>query len=596
MHKKFCIDITLKRLLRYILPFRKKFILICVLLWISSIMEISGPIIISYFIDRFFSEIKISNKIIVILIITFLSFQFLSAISKYYQSFLFSKISLDIIKVIRIKIMNSILRFPLSWFNFQSTGKIISIIINDTEIIKDLFTHFISSLLKNVALISSILIAILMLNLKLGCILFFLFPIIFYIMRLYQYYSIPIFRRLRICVENINNFFSEIIQNMSVIQQFKQQKKFRKQLYTLNSEHFRLRMQNLKLEGCLLRPLLSLLFSLILCIILLFFGLNIQIMGVGILYAFINYLGRLSEPLIELTAQQSILQQAIAAGERIFYLLDAPIQRYGNDNRSIIQGNIKVKNLTFSYHKNVILNQISFSVSAKKFLALVGQTGSGKTTLANLIMAHYPFKRGHILIDNRSIKTFSKHVLRSGIAMVQQEPSFMAKTIYENILFGRNISEEIIWSVLNNLNLVSFINSFPKGIFYKLNEYGNELSLGQKQLLSFVRVLVTNPKVLILDEATANIDSSTEQKINHILDKIRRTTTLIVIAHRLSTVLNADQILVLNRGRIVEKGTHESLLKLKGQYYNIYCVRKIFFCQYGIIRSIVVFKLSAVGI
>ncbi|AFA41381.1 putative ATP-binding component of multidrug ABC transporter [Wigglesworthia glossinidia endosymbiont of Glossina morsitans morsitans (Yale colony)] len=565
----------LKRLLRYAFPFRKKIFLICILLWTSSIMEISGPIIISYFIDCFFSEIQISSHIIVVLILTFISFQFLSAILRYHQMFLFSTISLSIVKTIRIEIMRTLLKQPLSWFDAQSTGKLISIVVNDTEVIKDLFTHFISSLLKNIALVGSMFIAILILNFKLGCILFFLFPILFYIMRLYQYYSIPIFRKLRTCVANINNFFNEVIQNMSIIQQFQQQKRFREKLYILGYEHFQVRMKNLKLEGFLLRPLLSLLFSLILCIILLFFGLNTsKIMGVGILYTFINYLGRLSEPLIELAAQQSILQQSIASGERIFYLLDCPIQRYGNDHRKILQGKVEVKNLTFSYHKNPILNQISFSIPEKSFLALVGKTGSGKTTLANLIMGHYPIQEGHILIDNRSIKTLSKYSMRNSIAMVQQEPCFMAKTIYDNIVLGRNISEKKVWSILSSLDLISFINSFPKGIFSKLDEYGNRLSMGQKQLLSFVRVLVSEPSILILDEATANIDADIEQKINYILYKIKNTTTLIVIAHRLSTILNADQILVLHHGKIIEKGTHQSLLRSKGKYYQMYYIQK----------------------
>lgn len=575
MYKKNYTIHPLKRLLRYVFPFRKKIFLICILLWTSSIMEISGPIIISYFIDCFCSEIQISSHITVVLILTFISFQVLSAILRYYQMFLFSTISLSIIKTIRIKIMHTLLKQPLSWFDAQSIGKLISIVVNDTEVIKDLFTHFTSSLLKNIALIGSMFIAILILNFKLGCILFFLFPILFYIMRLYQRYSIPIFRKLRICVANINNFFNEVIQNMSIIQQFQQQKRFREKLYILGYEHFQVRMKNLKLEGFLLRPLLSFLFSLVLCIILLFFGLNTSnIMGVGILYAFINYLGRLSEPLIELAAQQSILQQSIAAGERIFYLLDCPIQRYGNDNRKIVQGNIEVKNLTFSYGKHPILNQISFSIPEKSFFALVGKTGSGKTTLANLIMGHYPIQKGHILIDNRSIKTLSRYSIRNSIAMVQQEPCFMAKTIYDNIVFGRNISEKKVWSILSSLDLISFINSFPKGIFSKLDECGNKLSMGQKQLLSFVRVLVSEPSILILDEATANIDAGIEQKINYILYKIKSTTTLIVIAHRLSTILHADQILVLHHGKIIEKGTHKSLLKSKGKYYQMYYIQK----------------------
>ncbi|BAC24365.1 mdlB [Wigglesworthia glossinidia endosymbiont of Glossina brevipalpis] len=576
MYIKYNLKNYLKRLLIYAYPFKKKFILACSMLLLSSAMEISGPIIISYFIDNLFKIVKMPIWMFLIFMFSFLVLQIMSAILRYYQSYIFSKISLNIVAKIRNIVMNSILHKPLSWFDKQSMGKLISIIINDTEIIKNLLIHFISSIIKSITLIFSISVAIFILNWKLGFISLILFPIIIFIMKTYQIYSIPIFFRIRHCVENINNFFNEIIKNMKIIQQFRQQKRFREKLYKINKEHFKARMDSLKLEGYLLRPLLSLVFSLILCIILLLFGLSPNnIVGVGTLYAFIHYLGRLSEPLIEITSHQSILQQAHVACERIFNLLESPIQSYGKDNKKIFSGCIQAKNITFSYdYKNLILNHISFYVPEKSFLALVGQTGSGKSTLANLIMGHYSLKNGTLLIDNRPIETLSRKVIRKGISMVQQDPVIISRSIYDNIVFGRKIKEKQVWSTLKNLNLVSFINSFPNGIFSKLDEYGNMLSAGQKQLISLARVLVSVPSILILDESTSNIDYDTEKLINNILCKIKKTTTIIVIAHRFSTILNADNILVLHKGNIAEQGNHLSLIKEKGKYYKMYNLQK----------------------
>jgi ATP-binding cassette subfamily B multidrug efflux pump len=331
-------------------------------------------------------------------------------------------------------------------------------------------------------------------------------------------------------------------------------------------------MQTLRLDGFLLRPLLSLFSALVLCGLLMLFGFSGEgAIGVGVLYAFINYLGRLNEPLIELTSQQSILQQAVVAGERIFDLMDRHQQSYGADDRPLKSGSIEIDDLSFAYRDlQKVLQHISLSVPSRGFVALVGHTGSGKSTLANLLMGYYPVESGEVRVDGRPLSTLSHRTLRQGIAMVQQDPVVIAESVLANVTLGRNIDEEAVWQALEAVQLAELVRSFPQGLHTRLGEQGNNLSVGQKQLLAMARVLVQAPQILILDEATANIDSGTEQAIQRALRLIREHTTLVVIAHRLSTIVEADSILVLHHGQAVEQGNHQQLLEQQGRYYQMY--------------------------
>jgi len=322
----------------------------------------------------------------------------------------------------------------------------------------------------------------------------------------------------------------------------------------------------------LLRPLLSLFSSLILCGLLLLFGFSAEgTIGVGVLYAFINYLGRLNEPLIALTSQQSIFQQAVVAGERIFDLMDRTQQQYGEDVKPLASGEIDIRDLSFAYRQEQwVLENISLHVPSRGFAALVGHTGSGKSTLANLLMGYYPVNHGEIRVDGRLLSELSHTSLRKGIAMVQQDPVVLAESVYANVTLGRDIDEEQVWHALETVQLAPLVRAMSDGVYTRLGEQGNNLSVGQKQLLAMARVLVQAPEILILDEATANIDSGTEQAIQRALRAIRQQTTLVVIAHRLSTIVDADNIMVLHRGQAVEQGNHQQLLAEKGRYYQMY--------------------------
>ncbi|MEY4922253.1 MAG: multidrug resistance-like ATP-binding protein MdlB [Pseudomonadota bacterium] len=563
---------TLKRLLSYGSAYRKPLVLAVLMLWVAAAAEVSGPLLISYFIDHVVAKGTLPIGLISGLALAYLLLQLLAAVLHYFQALLFNRAAVGVVQCLRIEVMDATLRQPLSAFDTQPVGQLISRVTNDTEVIKDLYVVVVSTVLKSAALIGAMLVAMFSLDWRMALISICIFPAVLVVMAIYQRYSTPIVRRVRAYLADINDGFNEIINGMAVIQQFRQQARFGEQMASASRDHYVARMQTLRLESFLLRPLLSLFSALVLCGLLLLFGFSPEgSVGVGVLYAFINYLGRLNEPLIELTSQQSILQQAVVAGERVFDLMDRAQQGYGIDDRALSSGRIQVNNVSFAYRSNkMVLQNISVDVPSHGFIALVGHTGSGKSTLANLLMGYYPVQHGEILLDGRLLSGLSHRTLRHGVAMVQQDPVVLADSFFANVALGRDISEQQVWDALETVQLAPLVRGLPDGLHSLLGEQGNTLSVGQKQLLAIARVLVQAPQILILDEATANIDSGTEQSIQRALQLIRKNTTLVVIAHRLSTIVDADTILVLHRGVVVEQGRHHELLAAHERYYQMY--------------------------
>lgn len=563
---------TLKRLLKYGKPYSKPLSYAVVMLWVAAAAEVTGPILISFFIDHYVAKGELPWGKVSLLALCFIFLQFLAASLHYFQALLFNRAAVGVVQRLRTDVMDAALRQPLSAFDTQPVGQLISRVTNDTEVIRDLYVTVVSTVLRSIALIGAMLIAMFSLDWRLASVAICIFPAVFVVMGLYQVYSTPVVRKVRAYLADINDGFNEVINGMNVIQQFRQQKRFGERLTRASQSHYMARMQTLRLEGFLLRPLLSLFSSLILCGLLLLFGFSAEgSIGVGVLYAFINYLGRLNEPLIELTSQQSILQQAVVAGERIFDLMDRTQQQYGPDDKLLTSGEIEVRDVSFAYLPDKwVLENISLHVPSRGFVALVGHTGSGKSTLANLLMGYYPLNKGEIRVDGRNLADLSHTSLRKGIAMVQQDPVVLAESVFANVTLGRDIDEAQVWHALDIVQLSPLVREMPEGLNTRLGEQGNNLSVGQKQLLAMARVLVQAPEILILDEATANIDSGTEQAIQRALQAIRQQTTLVVIAHRLSTIVDADNILVLHRGQAVEQGNHFQLLAEKGRYYQMY--------------------------
>ena len=563
---------TLKRLLVYGKPWRKPLTRAVIMLWVAAIAEVSGPALISYFIDNMVAKSYLPWGLLAGMAAAYIGLQLLAAGLHYAQSLLFNEAAVGVVQQLRTDVMDAALRQPLSAFDTQPVGQLISRVTNDTEVIRDLYVTVVATVLRSAALIGAMLVAMFTLDWRMALVAVTIFPAVLVVMALYQRYSTPIVRRLRSYLADINDGFNEVINGMGVIQQFRQQARFGERMGEASRSHYTARMQTLRLDGFLLRPLLSLFSALVLCGLLMLFGFTaVGTIQVGVLYAFISYLGRLNEPLIELTTQQSMLQQAVVAGERVFELMDRPRQTYGDDDRPLESGAVEIENLSFAYRDDrLVLQDINLTIPSRSFVALVGHTGSGKSTLASLMMGYYPLTRGEIRLDGRPLSTIGHNALRNGVAMVQQDPVVMAESFFENVTLGRDISEEKVWQALETVQLAELARSMSDGIHTRLGEQGNNLSVGQKQLLALARVLVGTPQILILDEATANIDSGTEQAIQQALAAIRQQTTLVVIAHRLSTIVEADTILVLHRGQAVERGTHQALLNAQGRYWQMY--------------------------
>ncbi|MEB6857482.1 SmdB family multidrug efflux ABC transporter permease/ATP-binding protein [Proteus cibi] len=568
---------ALKRLLTYGKTYRKPMTWGVIMLWVAAVAEVGGPLIVGYFIDAKVATNNVELMSSLGLALAFILLQVIAATLHYYQAIVFNHAAVGVVQQLRTDVMSAALKQPLSAFDNQPVGQLISRVTNDTETIKDLFVNVLPTLFRAIALVVVMLIAMFLLEWQMALIAMMIFPAVIGVMMLYQRLSTPIVRNVRHFLANINDGFHEVINGMSVIQQFRQQARFGERMSDDSWQHYQARMKALKLDGLLLRPLLSMLSALVLCGLLMLFGYQgSAVIGVGVIYAFISYLGRLNEPLITLTSQQSILQQAVVSGERVFELMDAPLQRYGASSHSITQGNIDVNSLWFAYRdEQWVLKDINLTIPARHFVAFVGHTGSGKSTLASLLMGNYPWQKGSISLDKQPLEVYSHAALRSGIAMVQQDPVLLSGSLHDNITLGRDCDESHLWQVLETVQLDQWAKALPEGLQTELGEQGSRLSAGQKQLLALARVLLIPPRILILDEATANIDSGTEQAIQKALKVVREKTTLIVIAHRLSTIIEANEIVVLHRGAVVEQGDHAKLLSQKGRYYNMYQLQQV---------------------
>ncbi|VDY43581.1 Multidrug resistance-like ATP-binding protein mdlB [Salmonella enterica subsp. arizonae] len=398
---------TLKRLLAYGSPWRKPLSVAVIMLWIAAAAEVSGPLLISYFIDNMVAQHLLPLGKVVGLAAAYVGLQFLAAGLHYAQSLLFNQAAVGVVQTLRTNVMDAALRQPLSAFDTQPVGQLISRVTNDTEVIRDLYVTVVATVLRSAALIGAMLVAMFSLDWRMALVAILIFPAVLTVMIIYQRYSTPVVRRMRAYLADINDGFNEIINGMSVIQQFRQQARFGERMGEASRSHYLARMQTLRLDGFLLRPLLSLFSALIMCGLLMLFSFtSVGTIEVGVLYAFISYLSRLNEPLIELTTQQSMLQQAVVAGERVFELMDRPRQRYGSDDTPLQSGAIDIDHLSFAYRDdNLVLQDITLSVPSRSFVALVGHTGSGKSTLASLLMGYYPLTQGEIRLDGREISS-----------------------------------------------------------------------------------------------------------------------------------------------------------------------------------------------
>ena len=571
---------VLKRLLSYGSNHKKQFVIAFSLLLFATLGEIVGPLLIQIFIDDYLQPRNIEAGPIATLAIVYISVHIGKVVFQYFQLLKFQEISLNIIQELRIDVFSKVQKLGLKFFDKTPGGSIVSRVTNDTEAIKDMFVSVISTFVQNIVLLLGIFIAMFYLNVQLALFCLLIIPIIFSIMATYRHFSSRYYADLRERLSQLNAKLNESLQGMSIIQVFRQEKRLRKEFEDINEGHYQAGLKNIKLDGLLLRPAIDLVYIFALMLVLSFFGFNSlnSPIELGVLYAFVNYLGRFFEPVNDMMMRLSLYQQAIVSASRVFEVLDetelAPTKK-GAEHNQISDGKIEFKNVTFSYDgKRDVLKNISFTANPGETIALVGHTGSGKSSIINLLMRFYSIEKGDILIDGTSIKEINDEELRHKMGLVLQDPFLFYGTIKHNIrLHNLNITDEEMEQAASFVQANHFIEKLPQKYEELVVERGSTLSSGQRQLIAFARTIATQPKILVLDEATANIDTETEDAIQVALEKMRKGRTTIAIAHRLSTIQDADQILVLHQGEIVEKGTHQQLLSQEGLYYKMYLLQ-----------------------
>ncbi|WP_102271356.1 ABC transporter ATP-binding protein [Cytobacillus massiliigabonensis] len=571
---------VLFRLLSYTKPHMKTIILAFILLLLTTAGDILGPILIKIFIDDYLTPRTLIFEPIFALGAAFIGIQIMNVLVSYFQLLKFQEIALKIIQQLRVDVFSKVQALGLKYFDKTPAGSIVSRVTNDTEAIKDMFVSVLVTFIQGAFLIIGIFIAMFILNVKLALFCLVILPLLFLIMRAYRKYSSIFYQDLRERLSQLNAKLSESLQGMAIIQVFRQEKRLRKEFAEINDQHYQAGMRNIKIDGLLLRPAIDLVYVFAIILILSFFGITSfnSPVEIGVLYAFISYLDRFFEPVNNMMQRLSMYQQAIVAASRVFKVMDetelAPVQE-SNENSSITSGEIEFRNVSFSYdHKRDVLKNISFTARPGETVALVGHTGSGKSSIINLMMRFYEFERGEILIDGQSIKTYSKDDLRAKMGLVLQDPFIFFGTIKDNIrLHNQDMTNEEIEAAAQFVQAHLFIEKLDDGYNHQVVERGATFSSGQRQLLAFARTIAANPKILVLDEATANIDTETEEAIQLALAKMRKGRTTIAIAHRLSTIQDAELILVLHQGEIVERGNHQQLLAKRGLYHKMYLLQ-----------------------
>ncbi|MDA7706105.1 MAG: ABC transporter ATP-binding protein [Flavobacteriaceae bacterium] len=491
----------------------------------------------------------------------------------YYASWL----GQSVVRDIRIKLFNHILGFKMKYFDNSSVGVLITRTVTDMERIADIFGEGLFMIFSDILKMSVVGAVMFYMNWRLSVIVFFTLPIVLIATKVFQKYMKKAFEDVRTEVSNLNSFVQERITGMKIVQIFAREQIESENFRAINERHKKGWIKTVWYNSVFF-PIADLLSSVTLGTVIWLGGLNTvldQTASIGDLTAFIMMVPMIFRPLNQIANKFNTLQMGMVAADRVFKVLDTTsnIQDRGDGILENVKGDLEFKDVKFAYVENEpVLKGVSFKVNAGETIAIVGATGAGKSTIINLLNRLYDINSGIITIDSRDIKTISVRSLRQNIAVVLQDVFLFADTILNNItLKNPDISEAQVEAAAKEIGIHDFIMSLPKGYHYNVKERGVMLSSGQRQLISFLRAYVTNPKILILDEATASIDSYAEQLIQKATQKITHGRTSIVIAHRLATVQKADTIIVLDAGEIVEMGTHKELLKNnEGQYRNLY--------------------------
>lgn len=571
-----------RRLLSYTQKHRRPLMFTFIVLIMATGADIFGPILSKVFIDRYLTPRHFVVTPLVLLGIGYFALYAISVVCHYFQRLSFQTIALRIIQQLRVDVFDKVQQLGLAFFDKTPGGSLVSRITNDTEAIKDLFVEVLSTFVQSFVMLLGIFIGMFILDVKLASLCLTILPIVVILMGLYRRYSSSIFRTTRQKLSQLNAKLNESLQGMTIIQDLCQEKRLREEFETINREHYLASFKRIKLNSLMLRPAVYSVYLLALIVVLSFFG--VQALNgpieIGVLYAFVNYLDRFFEPINSLMVQLTNFQQAIVSAERVFGLLDetelSP-QKLGKDQASVIsKGKIVFDHVTFSYDGvTEVLKNITFEAKPGQTVALVGHTGSGKSSIINLLMRFYSVKSGQILIDGVPLDGFENEELRKKIGLVLQDSFLFVGDIASNIRLALpDMTDEEVQQAARFVQADSFIQKLPDGYQSPIGERGATLSSGERQLISFARTMSLKPQILVLDEATASIDTETEEAIQTALKKMRHGRTTIAIAHRLSTIQDAELILVLHHGEIVERGTHQELLAMQGLYHKMYLLQQ----------------------
>ncbi|MCQ2963822.1 ATP-binding protein [Streptococcus equinus] len=561
-----------KRLMSYLKPYKFLTVLALGLLLLTTVVKSLIPLVASYFIDHFLTDM---NQTAMLILLGYYLMYVVQTIIQYFGNFFFARVSYSIVRDIRRDAFANMEKLGMSYFDKTPAGSIVSRITNDTEAISDMFSGLLSSFISAIFVFTVTLFTMLKLNAVLTAWVALFLPFIFILVNRYRKKSVKVIAKTRALLSDINSKLSESIEGIRIIQAFGQEERLKGEFEEINQEHVQYANRSIALDSIFLRPAMSLLKLLAYAILMAYFGFRGMELGIsaGLMYAFIQYVNRLFDPLIEVTQNFSTLQTSMVSAGRVFDLIDE--KQYEPEQVGVQEevpfGNIEFKNVSFSYDgKRQILDDISFKVNQGETIAFVGSTGSGKSSIINVFMRFYEFQSGQVLLDGVDIRKYSKEALRKHIGLVLQEPFLYHGTIKSNIKMYQDISDETVQSAAKFVDADQFIQKLPEKYDTKVTERGSSFSTGQRQLLAFARTVASQPKILILDEATANIDSETENIVQESLKKMRQGRTTIAIAHRLSTIQDADCIYVLDKGKIIESGNHDKLLSQKGTYYRMY--------------------------
>ena len=567
---------VLRRIVKYTKPYLKQFAIAILLVVLLAVVNAVQPRVIQTFIDDHLAIGTATQSIAIKFGLIYFGLTLVKMIFTFWELYLFSMASEKTVQNVRDQLFEKIHRLGMRFFDNTSTGWVVTRVTNDTEALKDFWDVLLNIIQSSLSILTTFG-AMLLIDWRISLWILAFVPLLIIITRFYQVYSSRTYSELKNKNSLLNTQLAESINGMATIQQFRQEQRMIDEFEETNNSYFQSRFSMTKINAILLSPVINLLYTIAIVAILGLFGYN-ALQGpveVGVIYAFTSYVNLFFQPLTRLMDNLSLFQDGIISSERILKVMDdesyAPKQKE-TPNLNIEEAKIEFKNVTFSYDGETdVLKDINFTVNPGETVALVGHTGSGKSSIINVLMRFYEYQEGEVLIDGHPLREFPIQELRDEIGLVLQDSFMFYGTIKDNIrLLDDSISDREIIESAEFVQANRFIEKLPEKYNHKVVERGAGFSSGEKQLLSFASTIVKDPKILILDEATANIDTETEILIQEGLNRMRKGRTTVAIAHRLSTIRDANQILVLEAGEIIERGTHEELIQLGGRYYEMY--------------------------